>query len=225
MSSSRATARSDDITLVGDRRAPSKGERQRQAILDSLAELLVTRPIGDLTVGEIASAAGVRRSGYYFYFESKYTALAVVTSEIWSELMDRVQLFSRAENETAADFVRRTSSAAVEVWHAHDAVLIASIQAIPLDEQIASMWRVWNERLARILTEQIRTDIETGLARPVSPDVSVVVSTLLEMTLHMFYKDRLDKCSEQQTQRMLDTVSSIWLASVWGEPSPPVEPN
>ena len=131
--------------------------------------------------------------------------------------MDRVQLFSRAENETAADFLRRTATTAVDVWHAHDAVLVASVQAIPLDEQIASMWRVWNERLAGILTDQIRADIDSGLARPVSTDIPGLVSSLLEMTLHMFYKDRLDKCTEQQTRRMLDSVASIWLASVWGE--------
>lgn len=219
MSSSPVSAHSNDVALLGDRRTPSKGERQRQAILDSLTELLATRPIGDLTVGEIATAAGVRRSGYYFYFESKYTALAVVTAEIWSELMDYVQSFARVDNETAADFVRRTAASTVEVWHAHDAVLIASIQAVPLDEQIASMWRVWNERLARILTEQIRKDIDAGRARPVSADLPYLVSSLLEMTLHMFYKDRLDNCSEQQTRRMLDTISSIWLAAIWGEGS------
>ena len=57
MSSSRVGEHSDDVELLGDRRTPSKGERQRRAILDSL---------GELTVGEIAAAAGVRRSGYYF---------------------------------------------------------------------------------------------------------------------------------------------------------------
>lgn len=43
--------------LLGDRRMPSKGERQRRAILDCLPELLATRPIGELTVAEIAAAA------------------------------------------------------------------------------------------------------------------------------------------------------------------------
>jgi len=205
-----------DTVLLGDRRMPSKGERQRRAILDSLAELLATRPIGELTVGDIAAAAGVRRSGYYFYFESKYTALAVITAEIWSELMDRAEAFVRFDNESVADFLLRTASTAVDVWHTHDAVLVASVQAIPLDKQLADMWRTWNERLAAILTEQVLKDREQGLANPVTEDVPDLIATLLEMTMHMFYNDRLHKAAPEDTQRMLATVQAIWLASAWG---------
>lgn len=206
----------EDAPLLGDRRTPSKGERQRRAILDALATLLATRPIGDLTVGEIATEARVRRSGFYFYFESKYTALAVITSEIWSELMDRTGAFNRLDDETVSDFFRRSLAITVGVWHAHDAVLVASIQAIPLDEQLAGMWRNWNERLVGIVTEQVLRDQEAGVALPVCADVHTLVTTLLEMTMHTFYQDRLNKCSEAQTQTMIATVGAIWLASAWG---------
>ena len=57
-------------SLAGDRRTASKGERQRRAILDTLARLVADRPIGELTVGEITAEAGVTRSGFYFYFDS-----------------------------------------------------------------------------------------------------------------------------------------------------------
>lgn len=205
-----------EAAVVGDRRLPSKGERQRQAILDSLARLLATRPIGELTVGEIATDAGVRRSGYYFYFESKYTALAVLTSDIWSELMDRAAAFKRFDTETVADFLRRTIEVAVDTWHAHAAVLVASIQAIPLDDQLAGMWREWNERLIGVLTEQVLQDQKQGVARPVYADVPFLITTLLEMTMHTFYQDRLNDCSRAQTEAMMDTVVAIWLASAWG---------
>lgn len=211
---------SDDDALLGDRRASTKGERQRRSILESLTALLATRPIGELTVGEIAVAAGVRRSGYYFYFESKYTALAVLTSEIWSELMERARAFTRFDDETAGEFLSRTAGAAVETWHVHDAVLVASIQAIPLDEQLASMWKEWNARLAGILTEQVLKDQVQGVAKPIAADVPMLVSTLLEMTMHMFYEDRLHSNTEAETSRMLGTVRAIWLASAWGITEP-----
>lgn len=207
---------SDDDALLGDRRASTKGERQRRSILASLSELLAVRPIGELTVGEIAVAAGVRRSGYYFYFESKYTALAVLTSEIWSELMERAEAFAQFNNETTSEFLLRTASAAVETWHLHDAVLVASVQAIPLDEQLASMWKGFNARLVGILTEQVLKDQGQGVAKPITADVPMLISTLVEMTMHMFYEDCLNNNTEIETRRMLETVRSIWLASVWG---------
>jgi AcrR family transcriptional regulator len=203
--------------LQGDRRSLTKGERQRQAILASLVEQLRTKPIGDLTVGEIAAAAGVQRSNYYSYFESKYSALAVVDAEIWSDLIDRVEIFARAPSDSVDEFLRVASAATAEVWKTHDAVLIASIQALPADEQIASMWRDWNTRITDIVTEKIRKVNADKHGDPLSPDLRYRVATLMEMTLHMFYKDRVDRCAEEETQRMLDTVRAIWLASLWDD--------
>ncbi|OKH73780.1 TetR family transcriptional regulator [Mycobacterium sp. SWH-M1] len=200
----------------GDRRAPSKGERQRQAILTALAELLETRPIGDLTVNEIASAAGVLRSGYYFYFESKYSPLAVLAADIWSELMEFTESFVRHENESVDNFLDRVQSATEQEWRTHSAVLIASIQAIPHDEQLATMWRTRNEHVAATLTSQLLKDRDEGLAAPVTDDVAGLVSTLLEMTTHIYYRDRLEKCAPAQTERSLSVVRKIWLASAWG---------
>ncbi|MCH9731196.1 MAG: TetR/AcrR family transcriptional regulator [Actinomycetia bacterium] len=202
--------------LAGDRRALTKGERQRRAILDSLVTLLATRSLGELTVGDIATHAGVRRSGFYFYFESKYSALAVATSEIWTELMDRAQFFTRIDGETAAEFLRRIAEPTVQMWRTHEAVLVASIQAIPDDDQLAQMWTTWNKRLAAILTDQVLSERDLGRAHPVSQDIPTLVSTLLSMTMHMLYLDRLNRCDPPQTRIMLDTLRDIWLASVWG---------
>lgn len=209
----------DDAVLLGDRRLPSKGERQRRAILDCLPELLVTRPVGELTIGEIADAAGVRRSGFYFYFESKYAALAVITSEIWSELIDQAQVLARSGEESIADFIERSADIALDLWHEHEGVLMASVEAIPLDEQLAALWREWNLRLGAIITEQVLKDQKRGLAHPVSPDVPALISMLLEMTMHMFYLDRLRRDDRSQTRKTREMVVSIWLASLTGDPT------
>jgi AcrR family transcriptional regulator len=216
MSNRSARTSSKGAGVLGDRRTPSKGESQRRAILDALATLLATRPIGDLTVGEIADAAGVLRSGYYFYFESKYSALAVATTEAWSELMGKTGSFARRANESPADSLTRGLRTAIAAWHDHEAVLVASIQAIPLDEQIAELWRNWNERMVSVIADLVTADLEIGLARPVCGDVAGLVATLVEMTLHMFYQDRLNKHDAEQTENMQEKLRAIWLASAWG---------
>ena len=174
----------------------------------------MNRPVGELTIGEIADAAGVRRSGFYFYFESKYAALAVITSEIWSELMDRAQIFTRSGDESVADFIERCGDIALDLWHEHEGVLMASVQAIPLDEQLAALWQEWIRRLSALITEQVLTDQKRGLAHPASPDVPALVSTLLEMTMHVFYLDRLRRHNRSQTRKTREMVLSIWLASI-----------
>ena len=203
-------------SVAGDRRAPSKGERQRRAILTALAELLEERPFSELNVNDIASAAGVLRSGYYFYFDSKFAPLAVLTSEIWSDLFDRTESFVRFENESVSDFLDRVHLITASEWQTQAAVLIASVQAIPQNEQIAGMWRARNEHLVDLLTTQVSKDRDAGLASPATPDVRGLVAALLEMTMHMFYRDRLEKCTPEQTERSFTALRAIWLASVWG---------
>lgn len=213
------TVNADDA-VEGDRRVPTKGERQRRAMLDSLASLLTSGSIHDVTVAEVAAGAGAKRSNFYFYFDSKYAALAVLTSEIWAELMDRADAFVRFDQESVADFLARTSGITVDTWHRHEAVLVASIQAIPVDDQLAAMWTRWSGRLADLIIEQVERDRRSGGARPATEDVHRLVSTLLEMTLHIFYRDRLDRADAVETAAMLDTVRAIWLTAAWG-----IDPN
>jgi AcrR family transcriptional regulator len=217
MSKTPARSVRKTTTVLGDRRAPSKGERQRQAILTTLAELLETRSIGEITVNDIALAAGVQRSGFYFYFDSKFAPLAVLASEIWSELMERAESFVRNDGESVGDYFDRVYTVTAEEWRTHSAVLIASIHAIPQDEQLAAMWRTRNEHVADILTTQILRDRDQGLASPALPDVPGLVSTLLEMTMHIFYRDQLEKCTPEQAERSFTALRAIWLAATWGQ--------
>ena len=156
------------------------------------------------------------RSGFYVYFDSKYSALAVMTSEAWTGLMEQTDSFVRPDGESPADYLERTGAAALQTWRAYDSVLIASIQSVPLDDQIAALWASWNTRLTDVLTAQLRRDQERGIARPAGDDVSQLVVTLHYMMQNMFYLDRLQRCDEAQTRRMFNSVKAIWLSSGWG---------
>ena len=56
----------------------SRGDRQREAIVTAVRELLGQQAFADLSVSAISERAGVARSGFYFYFDSKYDVLAVI---------------------------------------------------------------------------------------------------------------------------------------------------
>ena len=62
----------------------SRGDRQREAIVTAVRELLEQRSFEELSVSAISERAGITRSGFYFYFESKYDVLASFTVAIFS---------------------------------------------------------------------------------------------------------------------------------------------
>ncbi|WBB69964.1 TetR/AcrR family transcriptional regulator [Micromonospora sp. WMMD812] len=65
----------------GGRRRPTKGDQRERALLDAARELLRHKPLAQLTIDEVSAAAGITRSGFYFYFESKHALLAELYSE------------------------------------------------------------------------------------------------------------------------------------------------
>jgi AcrR family transcriptional regulator len=67
----------------------SRGDRQRDAIVTAVRELLQERSFADLSVSTISERAGIARSGFYFYFDSKYAVLAVILADA-GELLDQL---------------------------------------------------------------------------------------------------------------------------------------
>lgn len=71
-----------------------RGDKHRQAILQAVRELLEERPFAELSVSTISLRAGVARSGFYFYFDSKYSVLAQILAEAVEELEQLTQYFA-----------------------------------------------------------------------------------------------------------------------------------
>src|SRR3979409_2465 len=104
----------------------SRGDRQREAIVTAVRELLEERSFADLSVSTISERAGVARSGFYFYFDSKYAVLAVILADA-SELLDSLthHFAPREPGETPAAFAKRMVGSAAAVDANNDPVVTA----------------------------------------------------------------------------------------------------
>src|SRR5215475_8012144 len=104
----------------------SRGDRQREAIVTAVRELLQERSFADLPVSTISERAGVARSGFYFYFDSKYAVLAVILADA-DDLLDSLthHFAPREPGETPAAFANRMVGRAAAVWANDNPVLKA----------------------------------------------------------------------------------------------------
>ena len=102
----------------------TRGDRQREAIVAAVRELLENESFADLSVSTISERAGVARSGFYFYFDSKYAVLAVILAEA-SELLDELthHFAPREPGETPKAFAKRMVGSAAAVYANDDPVL------------------------------------------------------------------------------------------------------
>ena len=118
----------------------SRGDRQRDAIVTAVRELLQERSFADLSVSTISERAGVARSGFYFYFDSKYAVLAVILADA-GELLDSLthDFAPREPGETPAAFAKRMVGSAAAVYASNDPVMTACAVARNTDAQIREM--------------------------------------------------------------------------------------
>src|SRR5436309_9848750 len=157
-----------------------RGDRQREAIVAAVRELLQERSFADLSVSTISERAGVARSGFYFYFDSKYAVLAVILADA-SELLDELthHFAPREPGETPEAFAKRMVGSAAAVYANDDPVLTACAVARNTDAQIREMMDDFYDSVIEKLIALLEQDPD---ARPISDDVPALVRTMAAVT-------------------------------------------
>src|SRR3954470_2717856 len=192
----------------------SRGDRQREAIVTAVRELLQERSFADLSVSTISERAGVARSGFYFYFDSKYAVLAVILADA-SELLDELthHFAPREPGETPAAFAKRMVGSAAAVYANDDPVLTACAVARNTDAQIREMMDDFYDGIIDKLIALLEQDSE---ARPISQDLPALVRTLAATTTMTLTQDSAFVGRDGDPKRAIDALEKLWVAGIWG---------
>jgi AcrR family transcriptional regulator len=191
----------------------TRGDRQREAIVTAVRELLQERSFADLSVSTISERAGVARSGFYFYFDSKYAVLAVILAES-GELLDQLthDFAPREPGETPEAFVKRMVGAAA-VHANNDPVLTACAVARNTDAQIREMMDDFYDSVMAKIVTLLEQDAD---ARPISDDLPALVRTLAAVTTMTLTHDSTFVGRGEDPARAVDIVERLWLNALWG---------
>jgi AcrR family transcriptional regulator len=192
----------------------SRGDRQRDAIVTAVRELLEERSFADLSVSTISERAGVARSGFYFYFDSKYAVLAVILADASEELDKLTHHFApRAPGEALIDFAKRMVGSAAAVYASNDPVMTACAVARNTDAQIREMMDDFYDSVIDKIITLVEQDAD---ARPISDDLPALVRTLAATTAMTLTHDSAFVGRGQDPARAVDIVERLWLKGLWG---------
>ena len=219
---SRATEPAPGLDTSVARRQPGgppKGDRRREAILDAVEELLSQGSIADLSVERIASAAGISRSGFYFYYESKYAALGDALSGVWEQMSQAAGAFFGGSDEPPTVYVQDAIRGVADLWRRHEALLVGMFEASASDPGARGIWEAWLDRWGTAIAERIRVERDAGRAPAAPPDADALARTLLLMNERVLYDDRRRNPSAEPSAVTVDALVAVWLAAVWGERS------
>ena len=192
----------------------SRGDRQRDAILAAVRDLLQERSFADLSVSTISERAGVARSGFYFYFDSKYAVLAVIVAEAMAELDKLTHDFApREPDETPSDFAKRMVGYANIVFSSHDPIMGACNLARNTDGQIREIMEDFQDTVIDKIVGLVKQD--SG-ARPISEDTTALVRTLTAVTSMTLAHDSSFVGRNQDPAGAIEIVERLWLSGLWG---------
>ena len=192
----------------------SRGDRQREAIITAVRELLEERSFAELSVSPISERAGVARSGFYFYFESKYAVLAVIVADAMEELDKLTHDFApREPDESPSEFAERMVGYAAAVFASNDPIMAACSLARSTDAQIREIMDDFQDTVVDKIVGLVSQD--TG-ARPVSPDIRGLVRTLTAVTSMTLSHDSAFVGRDQDPARAVEIVQRLWQYGLWG---------
>jgi AcrR family transcriptional regulator len=205
---------------VNEEPAPAvrrRGDKQRQAILRAVRELLEERPFAELSVSTISLRAGVARSGFYFYFDSKYSVLAQILAEAAEELEERTQYFAaRQPGESPEQFATRMVGSAAAVYARNDPVMTACNAARHTDSEIGDILEQQFQVVLRQIVAIVDDEVKAGTAHPISDDLPTLVRTLAGTTGLMLTGDPILVGRDNNLERRVRVLEQLWLAALWG---------
>ncbi len=195
----------------------SRGDRQRDAIVTAVRELLEERPFEELSISRISERAGITRSGFYFYFDSKYDVLALIFDEVAHELEELTHYFApRDADETPAGFAKRMVGSAVAVYVHNDPIVTACNNARYTDMKIRE---ILDRQMGTVIDQIVKIaedELAAGTARPISDDIPALVRTLGVTTALMLSGDKSFLGPDRDLQRGVRVLEQLWLTALWG---------
>jgi AcrR family transcriptional regulator len=194
-----------------------RGDKHRQAIMRAVRELLEDRPFAELSVSTISLRAGVARSGFYFYFDSKYAVLAQILAEAAEELEELTQYFApRQPGESPEQFAKRMVGSAAAVYAHNDPVMTACNAARHTDIEIRDILEQQFEVVLRQITAVVEAEMKSGTANPISDDIPTLVRTLAGTTALALTGDPILAGPDGDVDRRVRVLEQLWLNSLWG---------
>lgn len=140
---------------VKRRGGPTKGELREEAILDATRRLVTERPLAEVTIDDIAAAAGITRTAFYFYFPTKQAVIATLLDQVWERFGQTHGWLATTGPSVGA--LREQLRQVAGMWQENSAIFACVTSAVGhphLDEFMGRAKRRFVDKLA----EKIRRD-------------------------------------------------------------------
>jgi AcrR family transcriptional regulator len=198
------------------RRQPRKGDLTEQRLLEEAEARLADRPLVSIGIDELAQAAGISRSSFYFYFASREALLRTLGERAQDEMFASAEIWLSRTDEPPAEAMTRSLADNLALWRRHGPVLRALYDARNGEPETRALWRMIARRYVEATAAQIGRERDAGLAPPAPPEAGQLAAILTGMNLRAFYDASRSSASPRRDHDLVQALATVWLRSVYG---------
>lgn len=199
----------------GRRAARPSGDERQQAILDTASRLIQQRSFADISVDDLAKGAGISRPTFYFYFASKEAVLL----SLMDPLIARADTgFDNAMDTMPAEpheAIRRGIEIFFSSFGSHPATARAGAEAVNSSPEFRAIWAGLMQKWIGLTAALINAERQRGAAPDTIPALDLATSLNL-MNEKMMMATLADDRPSVEHDRVVDTLTHIWLTSIYG---------
>ncbi len=206
----------------GRRRGPRKGDLKEAAIVETAWRLLGEKPLSEMTIDDLAQGAGIHRSTFYFYFDSRDAVIdTMVSGSIEGLSAMKGVLANQAQPPDVG--MRLLVYGLLGQWQSDAPRLRAMAQLSETDAKMQAFWDDFNDEIYATIAGWVNDERAAGRALPGPPEAIDLVRALSAMIWRRGYELSLRSPEELLDPTHAETLITIALRAVYGSTAP--DPN
>ncbi len=166
----------------------------------------------DLKVEQIATAAGISRPAFYFYFRDNRELLMPLTEGVADDLYAEADAWWSGDGEGAAE-LRRALGQVIALYRSHGLLLRAVVEASAYDQPVADVWRALMGGFALATRDRMERELRLGVVGPMP--AREIAFSLCWMTERACYQ-RIVAGEDLDSPDFVEALVRTWAGAVYG---------
>ncbi|MCW3004080.1 MAG: TetR/AcrR family transcriptional regulator [Conexibacter sp.] len=198
---------------VAHREGPATAKRaQVQAAVLTATEKLLAEgsSYADLNVERIATAAGISRTAFYFYFRDKRDLLMRLAGDVTELLFEQADIWFSGDGADPQEEIREALTRIAALYHEHGVLIRAIVEVSTYEEDIATFWRGLLNQFVEATARRIERE-----GQPSHGSAHATAFALTWMVERTYYQQLVQEHPLPQDE-VIEAVAGIYHGTVYG---------
>ncbi len=202
----------------GRRSTRANGDERERAIFATAERLLEERPLGEISVEDLARGAGISRPTFYFYFPSKDAVLLTLVERMVEEAKGgREEALAKLVEDPRGAW-RQGLQAYFETFGSHRVAIRAAAELRLTNPEARDLWTQVMEGWIADASAIIEAERARGAAAPGRPARELAIA-LVQMNERALFATLSGESPALAEADVMDVLVDVWVRAIYS-PAP-----